>query len=298
MCIHSPMSAPETPSVSESLAVSETRALVESIVRRSGTSFYWAMRWLPENKRQAMYGIYAFCREVDDIADGPGAPGEKLSRLEHWRGEIERLFGDQPRNPVTQALQGPVEDFGLGKEDFRAIIDGMEMDAGEPLRIADMDELNLYCDRVACAVGRLCVRVFEIDAAKGRELAFALGQALQLTNILRDISEDAERDRLYIPEDLLRDHGVTDPDLSAKLENSEFSRACEVLAGIGVRRFEQAAEVISRCDRNQVRPAIMMMEIYRRILNRLMRRGWKNLTLPVGISKAGKLWIALRCGYF
>ena len=292
------MSAPETPSVSESLAVSETRALVESIVRRSGTSFYWAMRWLPENKRQAMYGIYAFCREVDDIADGPGAPGEKLSRLEHWRGEIERLFGDQPRNPVTQALQGPVEDFGLGKEDFRAIIDGMEMDAGEPLRIADMDELNLYCDRVACAVGRLCVRVFEIDAAKGRELAFALGQALQLTNILRDISEDAERDRLYIPEDLLRDHGVTDPNLSAKLENSEFSRACEVLAGIGVRRFEQAAEVISRCERNQVRPAIMMMEIYRRILSRLMRRGWKNLTLPVGISKAGKLWIALRCGYF
>ena len=286
------MSAPETPSVSE------TRALVESIVRRSGTSFYWAMRWLPENKRQAMYGIYAFCREVDDIADGPGAPGEKLSRLEHWRGEIERLFGDQPRNPVTQALQGPVEDFGLGKEDFRAIIDGMEMDAGEPLRIADMDELNLYCDRVACAVGRLCVRVFEIDAAKGRELAFALGQALQLTNILRDISEDAERDRLYIPEDLLRDHGVTDPDLSAKLENSEFSRACEVLAGIGVRRFEQAAEVISRCERNQVRPAIMMMEIYRRILSRLMRRGWKNLTLPVGISKVGKLWIALRCGYF
>ena len=286
------MSAPETSSAAE------TWALVESIVRRSGTSFYWAMRWLPEKKRRAMYAIYAFCREVDDIADGPDAPDEKLSRLGQWRGEIERLYGDQPRNPVTQALQGPVEDFGLIKEDFRAVIDGMEMDADEPLRIADMDELNLYCDRVACAVGRLCVCVFGIDGAKGQELAFALGQALQLTNILRDIPEDAERDRLYIPEALLQAHDVTDPDLFAKFENPGFSRACEVLAGIGVRRFEQAAEVISRCEREQVRPAIMMMEIYRRTLARLKIRGWDNLTLPVGLSKAGKLWIALRYGYF
>ena len=285
------MSAPETSSAAE------TWALVESIVRRSGTSFYWAMRWMPENKRQAMYGIYAFCREVDDIADGPGAPDEKLSRLEQWRVDIDHLYGDQPRYPVTQALQGLVEDFGLKKEDFRAVIDGMEMDADEPLRIADMDELNLYCDRVACAVGRLCVCVFGIDAAKGQELAFALGQALQLTNILRDIPEDAERDRLYIPEDLLQDHDVTDPDLSSKLKSHGFSKACYVLAEMGARRFEQASEVISRCERAQVRPAIMMMEIYRRILARLMRRGWKNLSLPVGVSKAGKLWIALRYGY-
>ena len=286
------MSAPETSSAAE------TWALVEAVVRRSGTSFYWAMRCLPEKKRQAMYGIYVFCREVDDIADGPGAPDEKLARLRLWRVEIDRLFGDHPRYPVTQALQGLVENFGLKKEDFRAVIDGMEMDADEPLRIAHMEELNLYCDRVACAVGRLCVCVFGIDGANGQELAFALGQALQLTNILRDIPEDAGRDRLYIPEELLQAHGVTDPDLSAKMESPGFSKACEVLAGIGARRFEQAAEVISRCERKKVRPAIMMMEIYRRILGRLMHRGWKNLSLPVGISKVGKLWIALRYGYF
>lgn len=286
------MSAPETSSAAE------TWALVEAVVRRSGTSFYWAMRCLPEKKRQALYGIYAFCREIDDIADGPGAPDEKLARLGQWRGEIERLYGDSPRYPVTKALQGPVEDFGLKKEDFRAVIDGMEMDADEPLRIADMEELNLYCDRVACAVGRLCVCVFGIDGANGQELAFDLGQALQLTNILRDIPEDAGRDRLYIPEELLQAHGVTNPDLSAKMESPGFSKACDVLAGIGARRFDQAAEVISRCERKKVRPAIMMMEIYRRILARLMRRGWKNLSLPVGISKVGKLWIALRYGYF
>ena len=120
---------------------------------------------------------------------------------------------------------------------------------------------------------------------------------MQLTNILRDIPEDAERDRLYIPEDLLQDHDVTDPDLSSKLKSHGFSKACYVLAEMGAHRFEQASEVISRCERAQVRPAIMMMEIYRRILTRLMRRGWKNLSLPVGVSKAGKLWIALRYGY-
>jgi phytoene synthase len=286
------MSGPETHPPTESWTH------VKSIVRRSGTSFYWAMRWLPEKKRQAMYAIYAFCREVDDIADGPGAPDEKLARLGQWRGEVERLYGDQPRNPVTQALQGPVEDFGLEKGDFRAVIDGMEMDAEEPLRIVDMDELNLYCDRVACAVGRLCVCVFGIDSTKGQELAFALGQALQLTNILRDIPEDAERDRLYIPEDLLQAHDVNEQGLFDKFKNPGFSRACDILAGIGARRFEQAAEVISRCERDKVRPAIMMMEIYRRILNRLMIRGWENLTLPVGISKAGKFWIAVRYGFF
>ena len=135
-------------------AVSET-AHVEAVVRRSGTSFYWAMRFLPAEKRQAMYGIYAFCREVDDIADGNSPLAEKKNLLDQWRGEIERLYGDQPRNPVTRALGRAKEEFGLNKEDFRAVIDGMEMDAGDRVRITDMDELNLYCDRVACAVGRL-----------------------------------------------------------------------------------------------------------------------------------------------
>ncbi len=278
-------------------AVNET-AHVEAVVRRSGTSFYWAMRFLPAKKRQAMYGIYPFCREVDDIADGPDPKEKKQVQLGQWRGEIERLYGDQPRNPVTRALGRAKEEFGLGKEDFRAVIDGMEMDAGDRVRIADMDELNLYCDRVACAVGRLCVCVFGIDNEKGQELAFALGQALQLTNILRDIAEDAERDRLYIPGDLLSAHDVTATDLPSILESNDFSMACEVLAGVASERFEQAEKVLSRCDRKKVRPAIMMMEIYRRVLGRLMWRGWRHLNLPVDISKPRKLWIAFRYGLF
>lgn len=273
-------------------------AHVESVVRRSGSSFYWAMRWLPTEKRQAMYGIYAFCRQVDDIADGTGQAEEKKAQLGQWGGEIERLYGEQPRNPVARALLGPVEDFGLHKEDFRAIIDGMEMDADDRVRIKDMDELSLYCERVACAVGRLCVCVFGLDDDKGKELAFSLGQALQLTNILRDIPEDAERDRLYIPEDLLRSYDVVSEDLPFVLNHPEFPKVCDTLAGVAERRFQQAETAIAQCDHVKIRPAIMMMEIYRRIFKKLRRRGWKHLNLPVEISKPRKIWIALRYGFF
>ncbi|HEX9703607.1 MAG TPA: presqualene diphosphate synthase HpnD [Rhodospirillales bacterium] len=272
---------------------------VEAVVRRAGTSFYWGMRRLPEDKRRAMFGIYAFCREVDDIADGDEAKSEKMVRLGHWRGEIERLYGDQPRDPVCRALLPAVKRFGLRKEDFRAIIDGMEMDAGASLRIADMDELNLYCDRVACAVGRLSVCVFGIDGDHGREIAVALGQALQLTNILRDIVEDAERNRLYIPADLLRAHGI-DPkaELAAILGHARFPEVCDTLAAVARRQFEQARAGIRTCDPEKIRPAVMMMEVYRRILDKLARRGWLDLGLPVAISRPGKLWIAFRYGFF
>ncbi len=157
----------------------EAAAHVEAIVRRAGTSFYWAMRRLPAHKRHAMYAIYAFCREVDDIADEGGSEEQKHTELGLWRGEIERLYGDMPRNPIAQALRHPVDSFGLKKEDFRAVIDGMEMDAEANIRIADMDELTLYCDRVACAVGRLSVRVFGLDEELGQRLAYHQGLALQ-----------------------------------------------------------------------------------------------------------------------
>jgi len=271
-------------------------AHAESVVRRSGTSFYWAMRRLPAEKRNAMYAIYAFCREVDDIADDPGETEEKHHRLGLWRGEIERLYGDTPRLPVAQALMEPVNRFGLKKEDFRAVIDGMEMDAGDSVRIADMDELHLYCDRVACAVGRLSNRVFGVDEEKGDKVAFALGQALQLTNILRDVHEDAQRDRLYLPQDLLRAHGIDPADVKEVLAHPKLPDVCAVVADIALRRFGEADEVLAQCDRGQMRPAIMMMEVYRQILRRLLFRGWRRLHRPVTLSKLQKVWIAMRYG--
>jgi len=270
---------------------------VESVVRSSGTSFFWAMRTLPEEKRRAMYAIYAFCREVDDIADDPGEESEKMRRLGEWRAEIERIYDGSPRLPTSRALAMPAAQFGLRKADFLAVIDGMEMDAGRELRLADMEALFLYCDRVACAVGRLSNQVFGVDREKGDQVARALGQALQLTNILRDLHEDGQRDRLYLPESLLRAHGMTDLEPAKVLSHPALASVCQELADLARRRFSEAVSGLAACDRRQMRPAILMMQVYRRTFDRLMRRGWQDITKPVGLSKAEKLWVVLRYGF-
>jgi len=286
----------ETEPTSADLSEADLIAHVEAIVRRAGTSFFWAMRRLPEDKRNAMYAIYAFCREVDDIADEPGEVEEKKIALGLWRSEIERLFADRPRNATARALARSVEQFGLRKEDFRAVIDGMEMDAAPSVRIKDMSELELYNDRVACAVGRLSVRVFGVPEDLGIKLAFAQGQALQLTNILRDVVEDAERNRLYLPRDLLLSHDIDPDDLGTLVKNPNLTHVCELLASVAERRYGEARQLVAECNREDVRPAVMMMEVYHKILDKLVNRGWKDLGSPVKLSKLEKIWTLLRYG--
>jgi phytoene synthase len=275
----------------------ETVVHVESLVQRAGTSFFWAMRLLPEEKRRAMYAIYAFCREVDDIADEPAALASKFERLRGWRREIDRLYGGRPERPVARALAAPIARYGLRREDFLAVIDGMEMDAAERVRVADMAGLALYCDRVACAVGRLSVRVFGIDSGNGDRLARALGEALQITNILRDLDEDADLDRLYLPADLLRRHGVAATDPKAALADAALPGACAELADLAARRFDEAAAVIAACDARAARPAVLMMEVYRRTFRRLRARGWRPPRRPVALSGLEKLWVVVRNGF-
>lgn len=270
---------------------------VESLVRKSGTSFYWAMRLLPLEKRQAMFAIYAFCREVDDIADNPGQETTKLKQLAGWRSEIDRLYGGRPTLRVSRALALPKRRFKLAREDFEAIVAGMEMDAGDRVRIADIDELALYCDRVACAVGRLSTRVFGVDEPTGSELAKALGQALQLTNILRDLEEDAHRDRLYLPEDLLCAHGIASTeDALAVLRHPASVEVFSQIAEIARQSFNAAGKILAACDRRKVKPATIMMEVYRRTFDRLTSRGWRRWAEPVSVSKIEKLWVAFRHG--
>jgi phytoene synthase len=255
------------------------------------------MRFLPPVKRQAMFAVYAFCREVDDIADEPGKIEHKRRALQDWRDEINRLFTGHGRNPVAMALKEPIERFALRREDFLAVVDGMEMDAASRIRIANLAELALYCDRVACAVGRLSVRIFEVPEPFGNRLAAALGEALQLTNILRDLKEDAARDRLYLPDDLLRQNGVTGlPDAEKTLRHPGIMSVCEQIASRAQRQFEEAARIAAQCDRRRVRPALIMMHVYERTLNRLIGRGWRRWAEPVSVSRAEKLWVALRYG--
>lgn len=284
-----PVQAPDVPTA---------QRYVDTVVRASGTSFYWAMRFLPEEKRRAMFAVYAFCREVDDIADEPAPLSEKTQGLRNWREEIDRLYDSRPEHPIAVALRAPVETFGMHRRDFLAVVDGMEMDAGETLEIADMAELEVYCDRVACAVGRLSCRVFGVEEARGDRVANALGQALQLTNILRDIAEDADRGRLYLPRELLNRHGITDLAPTAVVASPKLADAAQEIAGLAGRRFVEARTELAHCDAKAMRPAIMMMEVYQRIYERLMARGWDKVLEPVGLNKLEKLWLAVRYGIF
>src|ERR1700686_5097065 len=195
----------------------------------SGSSFYAAMRILPHAQREAMFQIYSFCRQVDDIADSDGPREERLAALQRWREDIDALYrGDPP--PRLKDYAASVQRFGLLREDFLAIVDGMEMDVPEDIRAPDLATLDLYCDRVASAVGRLSVRVFGLAQDDGILLAHHLGRALQLTNILRDIDEDAAIGRLYLPREalLLAKIGSTDP--QTIVSDPRIGQVCTVVA--------------------------------------------------------------------
>lgn len=279
-----------------SVASDEDAAHVLDVVRASGSSFYGAMRTLPKEQRDAMFAIYAFCREIDDIADDPLPPAEKTAALAEWRSEIERVYAGDPQKPTGRALVQPIARYALRKADFIALIDGMEMDAAEAFHGPSMDTLTLYCERVAGAVGMLSVRVFGEPGESGTRLAWALGQALQLTNILRDVKEDSERDRLYLPDELLTRHGITTRETTAVLAHPALPTVCEDLAVLARQRFDEAIAAMAQCDRRKIRPAVVMMHVYRAILDKLIQRGWRRLDEPVAVSKAAKLWIALRYG--
>jgi phytoene synthase len=264
-------------------------------VAKAKTSFYTAMRILPQARRDAMYAIYAFCREVDDIADEPAPIDAKHRALEQWRSEIATLYTHgTPSLPVARALAGPITAFGLLRSDFDAVIDGMQMDADTDIRGPSLAELDLYCARVAGAVGRLSMRIFGPWEPEADAVADHLGRALQLTNILRDLDEDAARGRLYLPRELLQRHAIDSDDPTAVLKAASLPVVCADLAAIALQHFADSAAAMRRCRRRTMRPARMMGGIYRATLERLIQRGWSPPRQPVRLSKLTKLSIALR----
>ena len=279
-----------------SLPASDTAVAAET--GASGSSFYTAMRLLPKAKREAMFAIYAFCREVDDIADEPAPQQRKRQELEAWHLDIERLYQGLPGcHPAARALAGPIVRFDLQKRDFLAVIDGMEMDAEQDIRAPSLEILRLYCDRVASAVGRLSVRVFGAPSARADDVAEHLGQALQLTNILRDIDEDGERGRLYLPSELLIRHGIDSTDPAIVLADPRIDAVCRDLGTEAARRYAEAAKAMADCPRCDMRPAAMMGAVYGQYLERLLRRGWVAPRREIKIPKLVKLWLALKAGY-
>ncbi|HEV2548550.1 MAG TPA: presqualene diphosphate synthase HpnD [Stellaceae bacterium] len=277
-------------------AGADPRAAIRARVAAAGTSFYWAMRLLPEERREAMFAVYAFCREVDDIADSDEAPAAKREGLAEWRVEIDAIYAGRPRHPLARVLGEVAEHYRLRREDFLAIIDGMEMDAAADIRAPGLAELDLYCDRVASAVGRLSVRIFGTDAPAADRVAGSLGRALQLTNILRDLVEDAERGRLYLPRELLERAGIAETEPRRVLQHAHLSEVCEPLANLAEQHFRDAARAMRECPRRPMRPAAVMGAVYHAILVRLRRRGWREPGRAVKLLAPLKLWLALRHG--
>jgi len=277
-------------------ALAASQAHVRSVVADSGTSFYWGMRLLPAAKREAMFAIYAFCREVDDIADSEAPPAAKRAALAGWRAEIEALYAGRPGRPTSLALLAPVERFALPRAEFDAMIDGMEMDASEAMRAPPMATLERYCRCVAGAVGVLSVRVFGAMAPDRDAGAVALGDALQLTNILRDLAEDARFGRLYLPRELLDRHGITSDAPADVLRHRALPAVCRELAAQAATRFDAADRWLRREERRLVRPALIMRAVYRRTLERLIAHDWQQLDPPVRLGKAERLWLAIRHG--
>jgi squalene synthase HpnD len=262
----------------------------------SASSFYAAMRILPPAQREAMFQIYSFCRQVDDIADSNGPREQRLAALQQWRDDIDMLYQGMPPARLNDYVVS-VKMFGLRREDFLAIVDGMEMDVPADIRAPDMATLDLYCDRVASAVGRLSVRVFGMGEEDGVALAHHLGRALQLTNILRDIDEDAGLGRLYLPREGLLHAGITGDDPQKVTADKALPKVCAPLAQRAAMHFAKADEIMDRSPRRVVRAPRIMSKYYRAILDLLLARGFAAPREPVRVTKLTKLAILFRYAF-
>jgi presqualene diphosphate synthase len=261
------------------------------------SSFYSAMRILPEKQREAMFALYGFCREVDDIADerGPATAAERLAKLEEWRADIAAMFAGQAP-PHLAALADVTRSFHLKHEDFNAVIDGMAMDAEQDIRAPDWATLDLYCDRVASAVGRLSVRIFGLPDESGVALAHHLGRALQLTNILRDIDEDASIGRLYLPREALTAAGVTADGPLAAAADPELAGACVEVAARAHEHFEKAQSFMAVAPRAAVKAPRLMAAAYGSILDRMLKEGFAPPRRRAKASRLRLLGALLRYG--
>ena len=266
--------------------------------KASNSSFYTAMRLMPKAEREAMFAIYGFCRIVDDIADdGIGTRAERAVELGKWRVELDALYTGNPAERI-QFLAEPVKRYGLRKADFLTVIDGMDMDVAEDIVAPDGKTLDLYCERVASAVGRLSIKVFGMEEGPGFELAHHLGRALQLTNILRDIDEDAGIGRLYLPREYLAEAGIVSLDPKTIVADRRIDRVCKHVARDAHKFYDGAAAVLAKRPMGRIATPRLMGAVYSEILRQTEAVGWAPPRTRVSLSKPKLLGIVLRHGLF
>ncbi|WP_162820198.1 squalene/phytoene synthase family protein [Microvirga calopogonii] len=270
---------------------SRDRRVTAAAVRRSGSSFRLGMQSLSAERRRAIHAVYAFCRTVDDIADSAAPASEKRVFLREWRREIDRLHR-APETPIGRELARASTLFKLPLEECHALLDGMETDSADRVRLANDYELGLYGRRVAGSVGALSIRIF--GAPSAHDFALNLGRTLQLVNILRDVDEDAARERVYVPLSRLARLGLSDAPAAMLVADPRFARVCENLAEEASTGFATADAALMRLDRRALKPAILMMENYRRVLDRLQARGWGLRQGRLRLSTADRLHLITR----
>jgi len=258
---------------------------------QSGSSFYYSFMFLPPPKRRAITALYAFCREVDDVVDEVHDVGVAQAKLAWWRIEIDRTFSGTPQHPVAQALVPIVREFALPAEHFQTVIDGMAMDLAQT-RYLDFATLELYCHRVAGVVGLMSAEIFGYTDPATRSYARDLGIAFQLTNICRDVGEDARRDRIYLPQEDLARFGVT----PSSLLHAQYSDAFRELMAFEVERtqswYDRALASLPAVDRPAQRAGLAMAAIYRTLLDEIARDGYLVLDRRTSLTPLRKLWIA------
>ena len=265
----------------------------ESKAAKSGSSFYYSFRLLPPERRRAITALYAFCREVDDVVDEVHDPGVARAKLAWWRTEVAAVYEGAPQHPVAQALVPVVRAYRLPREHFDAVIDGMAMDLSQQ-RYADFADLERYCHRVAGVVGLMSAEIFGYEEASTAGFARDLGIAFQLTNIVRDVGEDARRGRLYLPQEDLARFGVS---ASAVLRAREEPGFRELMA-FEVERarawYDRAMGQLAPRDRKAQRASLAMAAIYRALLDEIARDGYRVLDRRIALTPLRKLWIAWR----
>ena len=259
----------------------------------SGSSFYYSFMFLPPNRRRAITALYAYCREVDDVVDECQDPQIAATKLAWWRSELDRLYASQPEHPVTQALLPVLSEFNLPQEQLLEIIDGMDMDLQQS-RYLDFKALSLYCYRVASVVGLLAAEIFGFQDRSTQKYAHDLGMAFQLTNIIRDVGEDARRGRVYLPMDELKRFEVPVADILNSKYSDNFRKLMEFQIERAEQYYTQAMSQLPDIDRKTQRPGLVMAAIYRTVLDEIKRDGCQVLNQRTSLTPVRKLWIAWR----
>lgn len=257
----------------------------------SGSSFYYSFLFLPRDKRRAITALYAFCREVDDVVDECSDSNVARSTLNWWRGQVADIYSGKPQHPVALALVPLVKQFNLPQEHLLEIIDGMEMDLDQP-RYSDFKSLQLYCYRVASVVGLLSVEIFGYQDRQTLKYAHDLGIAFQLTNIIRDVGEDARRNRIYLPMDEMQQYNVTAADILNARESENFQKLMAFQIERAERYYQHALAQLPAVDRKSQRTGLIMAAIYRATLNEIIASGCHVLNERVSLTPLRKLWLA------